>query len=228
MKEISILIPSLRENAVKNSIIEFERTNPTVDYELVITSPFKVEGKNVVWVEEKTLKGSVFATHEAFLKSSGNYVVYFSDDVTPDMNCLYYMLEFMKANEKYNKLFLGAFKMVTDYDREIGPFAAYKKLYACYGCISKESVEKVGCVFDCNFKYSWCDIDLSLRVWEKEGLVAVCDEAKVIPHQIEDEIYKDHRNKYWNHDVNFFLDRWHSKLGEGLEKKDGAVNRKLR
>ena len=224
MKEISILLPSLRPEAVARSIREFSETNSNVDYEIVVVSPFQVSGINTVWIKEEAPRGSVLATQIALRHASADYVMYFSDDVSPEPNCLRNMLDFLK----YKKVpFIGAFKMLTPNGREIGPFGCYDKLYACYGCMSKDTIERLGSMFSIEYEYSWCDIDLSLRCWIVDGKVEICPNAFVVPRQINDEVYQNHRNLYWQQDVDTFLNKWHPILGKGYEKNPDKVNRRL-
>ncbi len=42
MAEVSILLPSLRRDAVLLRIQEFSATNANVDYEIVVVSPFAI------------------------------------------------------------------------------------------------------------------------------------------------------------------------------------------
>jgi hypothetical protein len=223
MKEISILLPSLRFNALAKSISEFDNTNSDVDYEIVVVSPFEVEGIKTVWVPEIGRLGTILAEKIALRKARGEYIVYFSDDVSPTKDCLKNMLEFMK---QHKDPFIGAFKMATSYGKEIGPFGAYNKLYACYGCLSKNTIELLNGYLSTDFQYSWADIDLSLRCWEANGSVEICQDAVVIPRQIEDEVYKSHRHTF-QEDFEVFLKKWHDKLGQGIVRHDGAVNHKL-
>jgi len=220
MKEISILLPSLRPEMVKRRIEEFAQTNPNVDYEIIVVSPFKVEGKNVKWIEDRKL-GSVFATNLAYYYSNSNYLMYYSDKVIPTKNCLTAMLNYVKLNVEP---FIGAFKMVRPNGQEIGAFKCYNKLYACYGCMSKKTVRLIGGFFDIYFLHSWADIDISLRCWEAGGKVEVCQNAIVKPIPLKDKVYKDHRNQTWNKDVEYFLSKWHNKLGEGFERKAEYIN----
>jgi len=223
MRDISILLPSLRPEAVKTTIEEFELTSMDIDYEIIVVSPFEVKGTRVVWVKEEEPQGSVLATSVAYNIATGRYVIYFSDDVSPTQNCLLEMYRFMLQHESP---FIGAFMMMSNRN-EIGPFAAYQKLYACYGCLSKETASLLGGMFDPRFLYSWADIDLSLRCWEKGGRVEICPTAIVHPRQINDDIYKNHRKQYWDRDVNQFFELWHEKLGKDLPRVDGVVNRRF-
>jgi len=225
MKEVSILLPSVRPEALKLTINGFKATNDDVDYEIVVCSQFEAEGHKVKWVSEGPERlGSVSATNKCFHNSEGEHVIYFSDDVHPTYGCLKTMLDFVKERKDP---FIGAFRMLNSNGRDIGPFGAYNKLYACYGCLSRYTVKKLGMLFHPGFMYSWVDIDLSLRCWETGGSVEICDEAIMMPRQIEDEFYKEHRAKYWDADVDTFFELWHGKLGEGYNKIEGEVNRRL-
>ncbi len=221
----SILLPSLRENLLKQRIIDWANTNPDEEYELVVVSPFKVQDPSVLWIKEKEKSNSVIATNVAHSYANGDYLVYFSDDVIPGKDCLKNMRKFIESQEK--KPFLGAFKMISQNGKEIGPFGSYDKLYACYGCISTKDIKLVDeIIFSPEFQYSWADIDLSLRIWEVGGEVKVCQDAIVIPNQIEDDIYKAHRNTFQT-DFNNFTYLWHDKLGKGMERQEGLINRRL-
>lgn len=223
---ISILIPSLREKLLKQRIVEFALTNPTTQYELIVVSPFEIKESNVIWIKDSPpFRGSVKATNQALGSAKGEYIMYFSDDVSPTKDCLKSMIEFLKTKEEP---FLGAYKMTHPGGFTIGPFGAYDRLYACYGCLSKTSLLKLNnLLFDNKFQYSWADIDLSLRIWELGGKVEICENAIVIPKQEDDEVYRSHRTTF-DQDFNTFANKWHSKYGEGITREIGAINRRLK
>lgn len=223
--EISILLPSVRPEAVERTIREFDETNSNVNYEIIVVSPFQISGTKTIWIKEDTRRGSVLATQIALRESRAEYVMYFSDDVSPEQNCLKNMLEFVKSRKEP---FVGAYKMVQPNGREIGPFGCYDRLYACYGCLSKETINLLSGMFNVDFEYSWCDIDLSLRCWLANGKVEICQNAIVVPRQINDECYKEHRAKYWEQDVEVFLNKWHPILGVNYERNPDKVNRRLK
>lgn len=227
-KEVSILLPSLREKLVSERIYQWAKTNPDVNYEIILVSPFQISDGKVNWINEGgQQRGSVHATNVAASVCQGEYMIYMSDDVQPTKDCLRNMLNFMK--EEHLHPFLGAFKMLKSGNKEIGPFGAYDKLYACYGCISKADLLLVSNIlFKPAFKYSWGDIDLSLRVWEKGGEVKICNTACVIPEQIEDELYQKHRKETFQQDIDTFLGFWHKKLGGDMERNHEKVNKRLK
>lgn len=225
---ISILIPSLRETLLRQKITEFAFTNPTTRYEIVVVSPFEIKESNVIWIKDSApFRGSVKATNQALGSARGEYVMYFSDDVSPTKDCLKNMTEFLKSREMSNiNPFVGAFRMNKPNGSQIGPFKVFNKLYACYGCISRKSLLKLNNIlFKGNFLYSWCDCDFSLRVWELGGKVEVCQNAIVIPKQIEDEIYLNHR-KTFNNDFEIFANLWYPKLGQNIAREIGSINHK--
>lgn len=226
-REITIIIPSLREKLLQRRISEWEESNTGVDYEIIVISPFQVFGGKITWIKDNPpFKGSVNATDKGCAIAQGKYIVYMSDDVKPTKGCLRNIIEFMDKQKIHP--FLGAFKMIKPNGSEIGPFGVYNRFYACYGCISKEDLMLLyGTLFKPSFKYSWADCDLSLRIWDKKGEVKICNNAIVIPEQENDEIYKEHRRLFFQQDVDTFLGIWHGRLGFGLEKNDGAVNKKL-
>lgn len=222
--ELSILLPSLRKELAERTIREFAQNNLNCNYEVIVVSPFEIEGERVrhVFEGDKQL-GSVQATRLAYKYAQSPYIMYFSDDVSPANNCLNNMLEFVKSK---SEPFIGAFKMMQG-NKEIGPFGAYGRLYACYGMLSKDTIDAIGGFFNSQYMYSWVDIDMSLRCWESKGKVEICDYAIVYPRQIEDDIYIKHRKETWSQDVDTFMKLWHGKLGEGLEQIEGKVNRRL-
>lgn len=227
MKDITIIIPSLREKLLLRRLVEWDQTNFNVDYEIIAVSPFPVVSGKVTWLrDDPPFRGSVNATNKGISIAQGKYIVYMSDDVKPTKGCLRFMIDFMDEQKVHP--FLGAFKMIRPNGGEIGPFAVYNRLYSCYGCISKDDLMILfNTLFKPAFKYSWADCDLSLRVWEKEGEIKICNNAIVIPEQENDEVYNSHRNTF-NDDFNTFLGFWHKKLGANLERKDGVINKRLK
>jgi len=150
-KKISILLPSLREKLVNQRIIEWANTNFDIDYEIILVSPFQVINGKVTWIRDNPpFRGSVHATNQAVRIAQGEYVLYMSDDVKPTKGCLRNMIDFIK--EQTIHPFLGAFKMINSNGKEVGPFGSYNKLYACYGCISKEDLMRINKGFGGNLR----------------------------------------------------------------------------
>jgi len=223
MPLISIIMPSLRPQKCLQRIEEFAETNPDVDYEMIVVSPFLVQKEKVVHIHETTRQGCLYAHRIAYLNSSGEYVVWWADDASPTTNCLSIMMDFIRHR---NAPFIGSFRIKNTEQKELDTvWTVYGKLYACYGCSSKESLELVGGYFDPIFKNNWADPDLSLRVWEYGGRVELCPDSWIVVNSINDEVYSENLNNYFDADTETFLNRWHNKLGQGIEKTWQLINK---
>lgn len=221
MSEISILLPSLRPQAVFRSIDEFLLTNPGVDYEIVVVSPFKVEGDRVIHIVEEKRQGVIQAMNQAYKRASGEHIVVWSDDASPENNCLQCMLDFVKSHDAP---FIAGFRLRDIKGKELEQWSVYGKLYVGWLCASKKTFDAVGGLFDSRFKNYWADPDLSLRVWGKEGKVAVCQDAWIKVAQIDDKIKKDNLSAFFDADTEVFFNRWHDEFGKGLTRNWIDIN----
>lgn len=217
MPELSILLPSLRPLEVEKRIAEFAKTDPDVDYEIIIVSPFPVSGEKVAHLLETEKKGVLFAMNEAYKKASGEYVIPWSDDAAPRENCLQNILSFVKSQNPEIP-FVAGFAKESPRGAGFGQWQVYGKLYAGWLCASKKTIERAGGLFDTVYKNYWGDPDFCLRVWEKGGRVEICKNAVIKIGQIDDEIKSSNLNSCFEHDTETFFNRWHDKLG-GRSKK---------
>ncbi len=217
MPELSILLPSLRPMEVEKRIAEFSQTNPDVDYELIIVSPFSVAGKKVVHLLEIEKRGVLYAMNEAYKIASGDCIVPWSDDAAPCDNCLKNILEFVKSQPQEIP-FVAGFAKVSPHGEGFGQWQVYGKLYVGWLCASKKTIESVGGLFDLIYKNYWGDPDFCLRVWEKGGRVEVCKNAHIKIAQINDEVKSSNLNACFEKDTETFFNRWHDKLGGGRKK----------
>jgi len=222
MPEISIILPSLREKLALETIKEFEITNKDFDYEIVIISPFPVKREKIVHVFEEKPQGVSIAYNAGYKCSSGKYICWWSDDAFPTKGCLLNMVNFLKTKKPP---FIGAFGIKDKKGIEHPQWKAYGKLYACWGCASRETIEMVGGFFDPIYKCYFADPDLGLRVWEKGGRVEVCPDAWLISHGLMDKLREDNQIRYFEKDMNAFFDRWHDKFGKRIKKDFYIVNR---
>lgn len=215
MPEVSITLPSLRREAVLRMIKELSMTNGNVDYEIIVVSPFTVKEDRVVHIYEENALGNIHAANVAYENSSGKYIMTWCDDVFPTINCISDMLNFVK-NE--NDPFIGSFKIRYRQGHEHPQFGVYDKLYACYGFCSRDTINLIGGYLDTVYKSHWADPDIALRTWEKGGKVKVCPNAYVIMDHIDDEVTRNNSKKYFDNDKITFLNRWHDKLGKGIDR----------
>jgi len=215
MPEVSITLPSLRPEALLQRVKEFSITNKDVDYEIVVVSPFTVKQDRVVHIYEEKQLGNTYAFNVAYKNSSGEYVVWWADYISPTANCLSNMLSFVKSRKEP---FIGAFSVKDGQGRKLLPVGVYGKLYACFGCVSKNTINLIGGYFDSVYKAYWADPDMCLRAWRKGGEVKVCPNTWVVMEYIVDKLKKDSRSQYFDKDKETFLNRWHNLLGNRIER----------
>jgi GT2 family glycosyltransferase len=215
MPEVSITLPSLRRDAVIRTIKEFSVTNGDIDYEILVVSPFPVKEDRVTHIYEDKALGSVYAQKVAYENSSGKYVMYWADDHHPTINCISNMLSFVKGHKDP---FIGSFRVKVQ-GQEVNQWCAYDRLYACFGCFSRNTVDLIGGYLDIAYGAHWADPDMALRTWEKGGQVKVCPNAWIVAEQISDGLVTNNWNKYFEKDKETFLNRWHHKLGNGIARE---------
>lgn len=221
MAEISILLPSLRPQAVVRVVRELSLTNPAMDYEIIIVSPFEIGGEKVVHVLETERRGVMHAINEAYKVASGEYIVVWSDDASPEDDCLIRILDFVKAHAAP---FVATFRRRDPQGKEAEQWSVYGKLYAGWLCASKRTLQLAGGLFDSGFKNYWADPDLSLRVWSTGGEVAVCPTAWIKVVQIDDKVKVNNLNSSFDTDTQVFFDRWHAKFGNNAKRVWTDIN----
>jgi hypothetical protein len=157
----------------------------------------------------------MYAINEAYKIASGEYIIVWSDDASPEKECLVRILDFVKAHDAP---FVATFRRKDAKGREAEQWSVYGKLYAGWLCASRKTLQMAGGLFDPGYRNYWADPDLSLRVWSIGGTVAVCPDAWIQVVQIEDEVKADNLNSSFDIDTKFFFDRWHAKLGKNSER----------
>ena len=152
---ISVLMPSIREDLVKQRIEEFSSSA----CELIVVSPFEVRGRNVVWVKEEFPLGTVQATNLAYKHAKGDYICYLSDCSFVPEDSLLKMKDFVTDN------MIGAFKIIND-GINAPQWAINGKMYACWGMIKRSTIEALDGLFDERYKGYYADPDLAMRLWD--------------------------------------------------------------
>lgn len=193
---ISITLPSLRPKAVAKRIKEFAFEE---DYEIIVVSPFYV--MDAVHIYQEPI-GCVAAHALAYKHSKGEYITFWADDTSPTSGCLSHMVDFVRGKG----LFIGSFRVKDRRRRELAQWSINGKLYAGFGCASRETFEKVG-YFDPAYRSYFADPDLSMKVWKAGGSVEVCPDAWVITEGISDNISAEN-SKYFEQDRKSFVSRW--------------------
>jgi GT2 family glycosyltransferase len=139
VNKVSILIASLREEELKKRLEEYDNIQININYEIVVVSPFEVVHPKVKWVKEEERKGNVYAMQKAFNNSTGNYIMFLADDVSPTISSIDNLFHFVRMR---GEPFLGSFIMTDEQGKEQDSWYIKDKLYACYGCIARKDIEK--------------------------------------------------------------------------------------
>lgn len=218
-----MVMPSLRPELVQQRIRDYAAASEGFSYELVVVSPFVVEGPNVKHVPEGDPKGTIYATNLGYEHSKGNFIAYTSDDVRPMPGALANMVRFLK---RHPAPFIGSFRMVlAESGREREQSSAYDLLYACWGCLSRESIKKLGGLFDPVYHSYWADPDLSMRAWTRGGMVRVCPDAWFVFEGVDDQVKSGNVSKFHDDDQRAFFDRWHEPFGNNVPVGRPLINR---
>lgn len=217
MPEVSTILPSLRPDAVKQRIEEFAATNGNVDYEIIVVSPFILKEDRVVHIYEEKPLGTIHAHNIAYGRSSGEYIIPWSDDAVPTPKCISNMLSFVRRHKDPS---VAAFRLKDREEKELALWCVYGKLVAAWGCVSKKTIQLIGGYYDTAYKGYWADPDMCLRAWSKRVKVKVCPDAWLVMDNIVDSVRTDNWNKYFAQDTETFLNRWHHKLGKGITRDD--------
>jgi GT2 family glycosyltransferase len=224
MAEASVLLPSLRPDAVARVIGEFARTNATADYELVVVSPFAIDADRVVHVNEPERRGVIHAVNQAYAAASAEHVVVWSDDALPEKDCLRHMLDFVKSHDPP---FVASFSRRDVNGKHAEQWSVYGKLYAGWLCASRRTIDAVGGLFAPEYKNYWADPDLSLRVWTAGGTVDVCRTAWINVAQIDDTVKAENLRSSFAADTDAFFERWHAKCGDGRRRAWTEINKPI-
>ena len=204
---ISITLPSLRPKTVSKRIKEFASEK---DYEIIVVSPFYV--KDAVYIYQDPI-GCVAAHALAYEHSKGDYIAFWADDTAPTPGCLSSMVDFVRGKG----LRIGSFRVKDRRGRELAQWSVNGKLYAGFGCASRETFEKVG-YFDPIYRSYFADPDLSMKVWQSGGRVEVCPSAWVITEGISDTVSVENNKRYFERDRKTFVSQWGEFKNEPIGK----------
>jgi GT2 family glycosyltransferase len=221
MPEVSILLPSLREQQVLRRLEEFSETNRELDYEIIVVSPFSVEGDKIVHLQETEQNGVLSAMNNAYAIAKSEFIVLWSDDAIPRENCIQNILEYARQKQG---LYAVGFAKEDEKGAGFGQWQVYDKLYVGWLCTSKSTVDSVGGLFDPIFTNYWGDPDLCMRIWENGGSVDVCNTALIQVAQSDDEVKSQNLAKSFSKDTERFLDRWHPKYGKWRRRVWWLIN----
>ena len=86
MVDVSILLPSLREDAARNVIDWINYFKVPYKYEIVLVAPFHIDKPNVLCVKDNgPFLGSIKPINDGYAASSGRYITLAGDDAPYDI-----------------------------------------------------------------------------------------------------------------------------------------------
>ncbi|MCK5602444.1 hypothetical protein KAR91_11255 [Candidatus Pacearchaeota archaeon] len=217
---VSIIIPSLRKNQIKECISQIVKTTHDVEYEIIVVSPFPFH-QITKWVEDTKIEGVNRAVQKGLEVAEGEYITTLSDEDRLTDNYLKTMLNHVAPHK--GELFIGnpvLFGGVSVGDR---PAIGYFDLmFAPFPFLHRDTIEVLGGLYDPTFTSFFADPDLSLRCWAMGGEVSRCPEARLCHRHIKDDIHMNAYNKNFKKDESTFIKRWgHLGRYQGAEKIRG-------
>lgn len=220
MKELSIIIPSLRRNELECCLESIRLNTTDVDYEVIVVSPFGPweKHRNVVWVEEKERSGVVSAVISGEKKASGMYITTLSDEARVLRGWAKNMITFLRQQPDVRVI--GNFRVV-DFGEQM-QFFYYGRLFSIFPFARKSFIDSLGGLFSSEYKAFYADPDLGVRCWESGGQVITCPNAFIQHPYILDNINRENRLLYEEDDKKTFIRRWGH-----LQKSDNFYAEKL-
>jgi hypothetical protein len=227
MVDISILLPSLREDAAGHCIDWVNSFSVPYEYEIVLVSPFKIDKPNVVWVEDTgPFRGSVKPINDAYLISKGDFVCLAGDDAPYDVGW-WSIIDFVKQldpKRKYriagfNKKFLRLFKHVYKHPTlrrlpGLTKFHGHPKIHGVdipgWFCADRPTIDLLGGTPFHQDLWAHCgDVDVGLKLhWAGEP-VQFCQSAYIIcSGGIDDELHAKNVSQFMRHDIDVTNSIW--------------------
>ncbi|MCQ8102486.1 hypothetical protein NP590_00095 [Methylomonas sp. SURF-2] len=204
--KISITLPSLYPDALARTLKNIRNTT-SVDYEIIVVSPFKVDETDVIWIEEKERNGSAFAHAVASSRATGNFITATSDDCEylPGWD-IQAIANFSARKPKDGSMFcLGLH------------FGLIGTVYGIYYCnfpfMRLEDALSIG-YFDGRFKKDFTDTDLSFKVWSKGGR---CEYSKKKLINITKADIRKGGENCLDEDLDLFAKKWGAIYGQGFK-----------
>jgi len=203
------------------TVREIYNCSKSVDFELVVVSPFCVRGPNIKWIKEESPRGASAAQVAAYEASSGDVIVAMSDDVAPTPGWLDGLEREIAEKESRYFPYAGGVHWCTA--QSLG--AVYGFYYPYFPAISRKSLEAIGGYFSCEYYYAFCDTDLGLRIWDHGGRCEPMPHRMIYRTRAEvEERHSIHKTTKFEHDAKVFMDKWHERLKHRLPNPDAHIN----
>lgn len=213
--KISLILPGLFPEALAATIRSIFAASQGLDYELVVVTPFEVNGPRIRWVREETPRGNCHAHKIGYAAATGDIIVAMSDDARLVAGWADKALAFLQEREKQNPLLsVGLHRM----DFLIGTvFGLY---YPYYPFVRRSTLEAVGGYFSDDYRAHFTDPDLALRIWSVGGRCEILPERVLqIVERAPDaaSVGTPMKGTALAQDMATFLSRWGDRYGRGWD-----------
>lgn len=203
--KVSITLPSIYKDACKRAIDNINAT-ATGDIEILVVSPFRAEGKNVVWIEETERRGCTFAHNMACEHATGDFIIASSDDVLYNNNWDAAALAIYAARKRDSQMLCLGINFGL-----IGTI--FGIFYPNFPFMRLEDAKQIG-YFDSRLKRGGTDCDLGLKVWEAHGR---CEFTRDILLRFTKDDGRKGSEDCPQADLDYFLSKWAAKYGRGFD-----------
>lgn len=233
MVDVSILLPSLREEAAARFIDWINYQSVPYKYEIILVAPFKIAKPYVVWLEDKgPHRGSLRPINDGYAVSRGQFVSLASDDGPYDVGW-WTIIEFIKKLDPrrkfriagYDKIYMRFFEYVYKYPTlrklpGLTRFHPHPRIHGVYlpgwFCADRATIELLGGTpFRKEFLAHCADVNVGLKLhWAGEP-IQFCPSARVIGGvDINDRLHANNIIKYEARDIEVLNSFWKDIYGE--------------
>lgn len=214
--QFSIIMPSIRPLAAQKTLEQIYATLAWTTFEVVIVSPQRFTGPNIVWVHEQDPRGSIPAQAMGWQASRGDIVVCLNDDIMPEPGWSDRLPDLLAEKERRYFPFVAG---LNGYEHFGSVYGLY---YAFFPIASRRSLEAIGGWFNNEYIFTWGDPDLGMRTWHKGGRCELLPDRYVTPHPNRDVRPPDQVK--FDRDFATFRSKWHALYGAGFTEEFRHIN----
>jgi len=207
MKELSIIIPTIRPPNLINLCIEsILNTTKDINYEIIVISPIDLSvPKNVRLLKDEGRSKHV-AIQLGIEQSKGEYVLTVADYHNCEPDSINNLMKVMRKHE--DELFIASPRF-KDLDGSIRlTNYLYQVYYASCPCIKKSYIKQIGGFIDTCYLDYFGDIDLSYRVLEQNGKVEIIKDSFLLIRNDLKEAATLEKQKNGELDKEIFEKKW--------------------
>lgn len=207
--KLSLTLPSLFPDALKAAVTNIYATTRSVDYEIVVVSPFEARGPHITWVREEQPRGNCHAHNVAFQHSTGDIIVALSDDALVLPGWDEQALAFLHEREGDAPYALGLHQSNHFTGTAFGIY------YPFFPMMRRRTIEAIGGYYPSEFRAHFADPDIGMRVWSAGGRCEFSPQPLIARVQRDEGPLERHKSASLDGDMRLFLSRWQPVYGAG-------------